>query len=29
MIVMRGLLGWNFSGVFKEGHGRISFLIFS
>lgn len=27
MIVMHGLLGWNFSAVFNEGHGRISFLI--
>lgn len=28
MIVMRVLLGWNFSAVFNKGHGRISFLIF-
>lgn len=28
MIVICGLLGWNFSAVFNEGHGRIRFLIF-
>lgn len=28
MIVICGLLGWNFSAVCNEGHGKIRFLIF-